>query len=93
MAALGHASKAVHRAYARAAAVAVPSLEVYEEKAKNVVAFPSPALPTDKQNEQAMLTLLLPAIRQALLAASRDDAAKILKLLSNQAGGDFCKAG
>lgn len=92
MAALGHASKAVHRAYARAAAVTVPSLEVYEEKAKNVVAFPSPVLPTDKQSEQAMLTLLLPAVRQALLAAGRDDTAHILKLLSDKAGGDLCKA-
>ena len=92
MAALGHASKAVHRAYARAAAVAVPSLEVYEEKAKNVVAFPSPAVPADKQSEQAMLTLLLPAIRQALLATGRDDAPQLLKLLSNQAGGNLCEA-
>jgi hypothetical protein len=35
MAALGHNSKAVHRAYAKRAAVEVPSLEDYESKAMN----------------------------------------------------------
>lgn len=33
MAALGHNSKAVHRAYAKRAAVEVPSLEEYEQRA------------------------------------------------------------
>ncbi len=34
MAALGHNSKAVHRAYAKRAAVEVPSLEEYETRAQ-----------------------------------------------------------
>ena len=38
-AALGHASKAVHRAYARGAMVVVPSLEAYEEKAQKIIPF------------------------------------------------------
>ncbi|HMO66440.1 MAG TPA: tyrosine-type recombinase/integrase [Verrucomicrobiota bacterium] len=40
--ALGHNSKAVHRAYARHAEVRLPSLEEYEARTR-VVAFPSPA--------------------------------------------------
>jgi integrase len=45
--ALGHNSKAVHRAYARHAQVVLPSLEAFEQKA-NLVPFPAPqaALPT-----------------------------------------------
>jgi hypothetical protein len=44
--ALGHNSKAVHRAYARHAQVVLPSLEAFEQKA-NIVPFPAPhvALP------------------------------------------------
>lgn len=38
--ALGHQSKAVHRAYAKRARVTVPSLEEYEMKAKNAKAVP-----------------------------------------------------
>jgi integrase len=41
--ALGHNSKAVHRAYARHAQVALPSLEAFEKKA-NIVPFPTPQL-------------------------------------------------
>jgi integrase len=41
--ALGHNSKAVHRAYARHAEVLLPPLEEYEARAKVVVAFPLPA--------------------------------------------------
>jgi integrase len=46
--ALGHNSKAVHRAYARKAQVTVPALEDYEKEfaTSKVVAFP---LPTDHQ--------------------------------------------
>lgn len=45
MQALGHGSKAVHRAYARKAKVKIPSLEVYEAAAKDgkVVPFPENA--------------------------------------------------
>ena len=39
--ALGHNSKAVHRAYARNAQVVLPSLEAFEKKA-NIVPFPAP---------------------------------------------------
>jgi integrase len=41
--ALGHNSKAVHRAYARNAEVVLPSLESYEKKARkqNIVPFPA----------------------------------------------------
>jgi len=50
--ALGHASKAVHRAYANGAAVAVPSIEQYESaKPTNVIPFsstPAPAAPAEK---------------------------------------------
>jgi integrase len=47
MLALGHSSKAVHRAYAQRAEVKLPSLEEYEQAAvrKKIVSFPSPALP------------------------------------------------
>lgn len=37
-AALGHNSKAVHRAYARRAQMKIPSLEDYEEKAATTIA-------------------------------------------------------
>ncbi len=40
--ALGHNSKAVHRAYAKKALVSLPSLEAYEKKAKeHILPFPS----------------------------------------------------
>ncbi len=69
--ALGHASKAVHRAYARGAVVTVPSLETYEEKAGNIVAFPSAPVTEGGKGigDEGMLTLLLPVVRQALLGA------------------------
>lgn len=59
--ALGHASKSVHRAYARGAVVTVPSLETYEEKAQNIVSFPSPLLPEGEKcaGDEAMLALAL----------------------------------
>ena len=83
--ALGHASKSVHRAYARGAVVTVPSLETYEEKAQNIVSFPSPLLPEGKKcaGDEAMLTLLLPVVRQALLGADRGHVDRILSLLAN----------
>ena len=45
--ALGHNSKAVHRAYARHAHVIIPSLGEYEKKAEEqrVIPFPAPAIP------------------------------------------------
>lgn len=50
--ALGHNSKAVHRAYAKRAVVKVPSLEEYEqrEQSQNVIPFPlhSEARPTNE---------------------------------------------
>jgi integrase len=43
--ALGHGSKAVHRAYAKNARVQLPPLELFEEqaRARNIVALPVPA--------------------------------------------------
>ena len=43
--ALGHNSKAVHRAYAKRAEVKIPSLDDYEQKARksNIVPFPAGA--------------------------------------------------
>jgi len=45
--ALGHNSKAVHRAYARKALVKLPSLESYERQAAqcNIIAMPVSSLP------------------------------------------------
>lgn len=40
MQALGHSSKAVHRAYARKAQVTVPSLEEFEKRAATSVIVP-----------------------------------------------------
>jgi integrase len=82
-AALGHASKAVHRAYARGALVAVPSLETYEEEARNVVPFPvHPHRTCDERTQnEAMLKLLLPVIRQALRGSEKSYADQMLHLL------------
>jgi integrase len=41
--ALGHNSKAVHRAYARKARVVIPAMEDYEQKQKKVVRVPQAA--------------------------------------------------
>jgi integrase len=51
--ALGHNSKAVHRAYARRAQVTVPALEDYEKEfaASKVVQFATCAGPTQRQGE------------------------------------------
>jgi len=46
--ALGHNSKAVHRAYARRAQVKVPSLEEYETNGR-IVSFPRPSANGAKQ--------------------------------------------
>jgi integrase len=48
--ALGHNSKAVHRAYAKNAQVVLPSLESFETKAReqNIVPFPKPQEPENK---------------------------------------------
>jgi len=84
--ALGHASRAVHRAYARGAVVTVPSLETYEEKAGNIVAFPSAPV-TEGGNaigDDGMLSLLLPVVRQALLGADKGSVDRILGLLANE---------
>ena len=53
--ALGHNSKAVHRAYARKAQVTVPSLEEYEQAfvANKVVTFPPPVQLLGKEAAQA----------------------------------------
>jgi hypothetical protein len=64
-AALGHNSKAVHRAYAKKAMVVIPTLEDYERK----LAAASPqdltrGLPSDKTAERILLTREL-AIRYA----------------------------
>jgi hypothetical protein len=37
MQALGHTSKAVHRAYSRKAKVILPSLEEYEKRMKDII--------------------------------------------------------
>ena len=84
--ALGHASRAVHRANARGAVVTVPSLETYEEKAGNIVAFPSAPV-TEGGNaigDDGMLSLLLPVVRQALLGADKGSVDRILGLLANE---------
>jgi hypothetical protein len=47
--ALGHSSKAVHRAYAKKAQVAIPLLEEFENK---MVRLPSPAEPVADRSEQ-----------------------------------------
>jgi integrase len=53
--ALGHNSKAVHRAYAKKALVSLPSLEFYEQKAKeSIVPFP---LAAEAQKKEAMVFL------------------------------------
>jgi len=83
--ALGHASKSVHRAYARGAVVTVPSLETYEEKARNIVAFPSMPGPENQNGAEdtALLTLLLPGIRQALLSGDKSRWNRILSILAS----------
>jgi hypothetical protein len=43
-AALGHNSKAVHRAYARQAQVIVPSLEEYAKKSTAAIYAPQPTV-------------------------------------------------
>ena len=43
--ALGHNSKAVHRAYARNAKVVLPSLESFEKQAQATKILPFPAAP------------------------------------------------
>jgi integrase len=52
--ALGHNSKAVHRAYAKRASVRIPSLDEFERRAKSsdIVPFPIP----HSQDEQAVIT-------------------------------------
>ena len=84
--ALGHASKAVHRAYAKGAAVAVPSLDNYEQQARNVVAFPNTSGFAGKSNvgDSAILKSLLPEIRKAVLVAGRENAARLLGTLSDE---------
>jgi integrase len=51
--ALGHNSKAVHRAYARNAQVILPSLKSFakEQRSQNIVAFPGPG--TEAANAEA----------------------------------------
>ncbi len=54
--ALGHNSKAVHRAYARHAHVVIPSLGEYEKKAEEqrVIPFPTPAPPVAGSENQPL---------------------------------------
>ena len=70
MEALGHNSKAVHRAYARKAQVRLPSLESYENSTlgKPLIPFPrtsapavEPALPTPTADEERIATPTLNA--------------------------------
>lgn len=71
-AALGHASKAVHRAYARGALVSIPPLEAYEEKARNIVAFPgrvdlgTPQTAGSSERDSKMRELLINADQSEL---------------------------
>lgn len=53
--ALGHNSKAVHRAYAKKALVSLPSLEAYEKMAKESI-VPFPGGP-DAEKKEAMVSL------------------------------------
>ena len=50
MRALGHASKAIARAYAKRAEIIVPALEDYEQAAKQrkIISFPTPASPSTR---------------------------------------------
>lgn len=51
--ALGHNSKAVHRAYARDAKMELPSLESFEKKSKQGKILPFPAVATAPKPSEA----------------------------------------
>ena len=53
--ALGHNSKAVHRAYAKKAQVTLPPLEEYEREQPKILPFPPTDAPTCASGEAAMI--------------------------------------
>ena len=71
--ALGHNSKAVHRAYARHAHVVIPSLGEYEKHAQgqSVIPFPTPTIPPPTSMSQPTPGVLAPAEPELMAGETR----------------------